>query len=257
MPYNIRHKIGHTFITSAHQGFVQEGMRSNTLSAYWLAARRGADMIETDARASSDGVLMVNHDPTVKGFDESGRPVEYDIATTPSDVLRKVILARDSYGVQYMPTLEQTLSLCYRTGMQINIDLKNGVAQAELTARMVCAFGMRGRCVYATNAAGAETIRRILSIDPLARFIDTPVNYTEENLRPIQDYRSRCFAYTNDFSSENISRIRESGCMLAAISLTEDTIRNALPHHPEMLEYPHTSDFLSITENIIDESPFI
>ena len=96
-------------------------MRSNTLSAFWLAAQRGADMIETDARASLDGVLMVNHDPVVRGFDEAGRPVEYDIASTRSDVLRRVIMARDPYGTQYMPTLSQALELCYRTGMQVNI----------------------------------------------------------------------------------------------------------------------------------------
>ena len=138
MKYDLWHKIGHTFITSAHQGYVEDGMRSNTLSAFWLAAQRGADMIETDARASSDGVMMVNHDPIVRGFDEAGRPVEYDIATTPSEVLKRVILARDRFGVQYMPTLVEALSLCYRTGMRINIDLKNGAAYAELTAKLVC-----------------------------------------------------------------------------------------------------------------------
>ena len=256
MKYDLWHKIGHTFITSAHQGYVEDGMRSNTLSAFWLAAQRGADMIETDARASSDGVMMVNHDPIVRGFDEAGRPVEYDIATTPSEVLKRVILARDRFGVQYMPTLVEALSLCYRTGMHINIDLKNGAAYAETTARLVCRYGLRGRCVYATNASGAGTINRILDIDPLARFIDTPANYTAENLRSVPGYRGRCFAYTNDFSEENIARIRESGCMLAAISLNDQTIRHAMPHHPDMLEYPHTSDFLSITENIIDATIF-
>ena len=252
MKYDLQHKIGHTAITSAHQGFVQDGMRSNTLSAFWLAAQRGADMIETDARASLDGVLMVNHDPVVRGFDEAGRPVEYDIASTHSDVLRRVIMARDQYGTQYMPTLSQALELCYRTGMQVNIDLKNGAAHAEQAARMVCAHGLRGRCVYATNAAGADTINRILSIDPLARFIDTPANYTAEKLAAVPGYRGRCFAYTSDFSDENIERIRLSGCMLAAISISEKTILDALRHHPDMLEYPHTSDFYAITVDVID-----
>lgn len=39
-----------TWITSAHQGFVNESLHSNTLAAYELAAKKGADMIETDAR---------------------------------------------------------------------------------------------------------------------------------------------------------------------------------------------------------------
>ena len=256
MTYDLRHKIGRTYITSAHQGFVRGGMRSNTLSAFMLAASRGADMIETDARASSDGVLMVNHDPVVRGYDEKGRPVAYDIAATPAEVLKKVILARDEYGVQTMPTLEQALVLCYRTGLQINIDLKNGAAFAEQTARLVRDRGLRGRCVYATNGAGADTINRILRVDPAARFIDTPANYTSEALKTVPEYPRRCFAYTADFSDENVRRIRDSGCMLAAISLTERTVEDALRHGPEMLEYPHTSDFLAITTEIIDNAPF-
>ena len=257
MKYGLQHKIGHTYLISAHQGFVQDGMRPNTLSAFYLAAIRGADMIETDARGSSDGVMMVCHDPVVRGFDASDSPVEYEIAKTPAAILKNVIIAKDDYGVQYMPTLEQALSLCYRTGMLINIDLKNGAVFAETVARMVRDFGMRSRCVYATNASGAATINNILSIDPGARFIDTPANYTAEKLCSVPEFGRRCFAYTADFSEENISRIRESGCMLAAISLTAETVLRAMRWHPEMLEYPHTSDFLSITTDILDKEPLI
>lgn len=53
-------------------GFVTEGIHSNTLAAYMLAAKKGADMIETDERTTRDGVIIVNHDPSVKGFDENG-----------------------------------------------------------------------------------------------------------------------------------------------------------------------------------------
>ncbi|MCR4621143.1 MAG: hypothetical protein K5663_03590 [Clostridiales bacterium] len=257
MKYSLENKIGHTYLTSAHQGFVQGRMRPNTLSAFYLAAVRGADMIETDARGSSDGVMMVCHDPVVCGFDVSGKPVEYDIAKTPAAILKKVIIAEDDYGVQYMPALEQVLSLCYRTGMLINIDLKNGAVFAETIAHMVRDLGMRGRCVYATNASGAATINKILDIDPCARFIDTPANYTADKLCSVPEFSRRCFAYTADFSEENISRIRESGCMLAAISISEETVRQAVRWHPEMLEYPHTSDFLTITTDILDAEPVI
>ena len=68
-------KLSKTWISSAHQGFVTEGIHSNTLAAYMLAAKKGADMIETDERTTRDGVIIVNHDPSVKGFDENGEPV--------------------------------------------------------------------------------------------------------------------------------------------------------------------------------------
>lgn len=236
-----------TWISSAHQGFVTEGMHSNTLSAFELAAKKGADMIETDARASRDGVLIVNHDPVVRGFDEQGRAVEYVICETEASVLTSVILApADPHGIQRVPTLEQALHLCYYTGMQINIDLKEGKKHALDVARLVRAYGMRGRTVYATNGAGAQTISDILTIDPDARFIDTPKNYTYDKLKEIGDYPKRCFAYTGDFSNDNIARIRDSGCLLACISLNADNAECAFLHHPDMAEYPHTSDFEAI-----------
>ncbi len=96
-----------------------------------------------------------------------------------------------------------------------------------------------------------------MDIDPGAHFIDTPANYTAEKLRSVPEFSRRCFAYTADFSEENISRIRKSGCMLAAISITAETVHRAVRWHPEMLEYPHTSDFLTITTDILDAEPVI
>ena len=112
-------------------------------------------------------------------------------------------------------------------------------------------MGMRGRCVYATNGAGAEAIDLILSIDPQARFIDTKQNYTKEALKTVKDYPAKCYVYTGDFSDENIEEIRSSGCMLAAISLNEDNAKEAFRHHPDMAEYPHTSDFEKIEKELL------
>jgi glycerophosphoryl diester phosphodiesterase len=47
------------WITSAHRGFVDGALKENCLAAYYNAFLRGAEMIETDARLSSDGVLIV------------------------------------------------------------------------------------------------------------------------------------------------------------------------------------------------------
>ena len=79
-----------TWITSAHQGFVDENLHSNTLAAYELAAKKGADMIETDARMTKDGVLIVNHDADVKGYDEFGNEVSLLISETNYSVIKNV-----------------------------------------------------------------------------------------------------------------------------------------------------------------------
>ncbi len=243
-----------TWISSAHQGFVKDKMHSNTLSAIRLAAEKGADMIETDVRTTVDGVFIANHDAEVVGFDADGNKVTYEISKTHSEIIKNVILApNDPYGVQYVPTLEEILKLAYFSGIRVNIDLKEGILHAVDVAKTVCRCGMRGRVVYATNGSGAECIKQILKIDPNAMFIDTPSNFTKEKLLDIPDYPSRCFAYTGDFSDENIAKIRESGCMLAAISLNGNNALAAFKHNPDMAEYPHYSDFEAIDKKVLNE----
>lgn len=249
-----------SWITTAHQGFVgdSELMCPNTLSAFFLAAEKGADMIETDARATKDGVLICCHDPVVRGFDELGAAIEYSISETDSSVITQVILApNDPAGVQRVPTLEQALHLCYFTGMCINIDLKEKLLNAEKIAYLAVGMGMRGRTVYAPNGAGAEAMLKILHIDPEAHFIDRPENFTAEALKNIPAYPVRCYAYTSDFSNETIAQIRESGCMLAAIGLNRDKAPAAFRHHPDMVEYPHIFDYAAIEKAVIGETYMI
>lgn len=245
-------KQNKTWISSAHQGFVDPNLHSNTLAAFCLAAQKGADMIETDARMTKDGVLICNHDDTVKGFDENGNAVAYVIADTEYAVIRKVRLLKERPLENFVPTLEEVLHAAYFWGICVNIDLKEKMKSAEAIARLVIKSGMRGRVVYATNGAGAEAIHLILSVDSQARFIDTKANYTKEKLQSVRDYGAKCFVYTNDFSAENIMEIRQSGCMLAAISLHENNAESAFQHHPDMAEYPHTSDFEAIDKRILE-----
>lgn len=236
---------------------MQGKLHSNTLAAYLLAAKKGADMIETDARTTRDGVLIVNHDETVKGYDIQGNFREYRISETDFAELAKITLLPDGGPENRLPTLREALHLAYYTGMCINIDLKEGMASAEKIARLVVEMGMRGRTVYATNGAGAPAIRTILKIDPEAKFIDTKYNYTREKLEEIPNYEGKCFVYTGDFSDENIAEIRESGCMLATISLNAENAAAAFRHHPDMAEYPHTSDFEAIDREILETTTFI
>ena len=242
-----------TWISTAHRGFVgDEHMQPNTLSAFVLAAKKGADMIETDARTTSDGVIIVNHDPVVQGLDKHGNLVEYEVSKTPASIVTSLILASDDKaGVQYVPTLASVLEICYFTGMMANIDLKEGSLHALDVARLVQNYGMRGRTVYATNGSGAACINGILAIDPEARFIDRPENYTDEKLKAVPGYQSKCYAYTEDFSDENILKIRASGCKLATITLNSGNVFEAFRHHPDMAEYPHTSDFEALDAAVL------
>ena len=69
---------------------MEENLHSNTLAAYELAAKKGAYMIETDARMTKDGVLIVNHDEDVKGYDEFGNEVKFMISETDYSVIGRL-----------------------------------------------------------------------------------------------------------------------------------------------------------------------
>lgn len=236
------------WITSAHRGFVDETLKENSLAAYYNAYLNGAEMIETDARLTSDGVLIVNHDDTVKGFNDEGEAVTYVVAETDAKTICSVILSSDEkWGIQRIPTLEQVLDLAYNTGLLVNIDLKNGYKIAEPVAKTVLKCGMIGKVVYALNGSGMDGINAILSIDPDARFIDRG-SFFASVVKDFPERGKRCFCYTSDTSKENIETIRGYGCLLALISLNENNFKASIECHPDMCEYLHTSDFKSIEE---------
>ena len=243
--------IKKNWITSAHRGLVEGALRENSLAAYYNAYLNGADMIETDARFSSDGVLIVNHDPIVKGFLENGEEVRYVVAETPAKAICSLILSKDDvWGIQRVPTLEQVLNLVYHTGMHINIDLKNKYEGAAPVAKTVLTCGMSGKVVYALNGSGMEGIDTIMAIDPDARFIDSGIHFAQ-TVRDFAERGKRCFCYTNDSSAENVKAIRDYGCLLALISLNENNFEKAIQQHPDMCEFLHTSDFRAIEDGYL------
>lgn len=241
------------WISSAHRGFVEGDLKENSLAAYYNAFLNGADMIETDARLTSDGVLIVNHDDTVRGFNEQGEPVSYIVADTDAKTVCSVILSKDEkWGTQRVPTLEDVLHLAYNTGLHVNIDLKNGLAIAEAVAKTVLKCGLIGKVVYALNGSGMDGINAILKIDPDARFIDRGAQFAK-TVKDFSERGKRCFCYTWDSCKEDIEVIRECGCLLALISLDERNFKPSIVQHPDMCEFLHTSDFKAIEENYLKD----
>ena len=241
------------WITSAHRGFVEGELRENSLAAYYNAYLHGADMIETDARFTRDGVLVVNHDETAKGFDGQGNAVTLAVAESTAEEVCSMILSSDEkWGIQRIPTLEQVLHLAYHTGLHVNIDLKDGYASAEAVARLVLRCGMIGRVVYALNGSGMQGIRTILEIDPDARFIDHGLWFAE-NVQELAERGKRCFCYTEDTSERNVNAIRNLGCLLALISLDETNYAESIARKPDMCEFLHTSDFAAIEADYAKE----
>lgn len=95
----------------------------NTLEAFELVARMGADGVELDVHLSRDGELMVAHDETVDRVSDG----EGLIIGMTSAELKKLHFNRThpEYEKATIPTLREVFELLKPTGMKINIELKN------------------------------------------------------------------------------------------------------------------------------------
>lgn len=89
----------------SHRG-AHDQVPENTIEAFERAIELGAEGVELDVHATSDGVVVVHHDPVLYAGDVP-RSSQVRISTTPFDVLKGHQLAT---GVT-IPTLAQTLDV--------------------------------------------------------------------------------------------------------------------------------------------------
>lgn len=97
----------------------------NSMEAFELAHKMGADGIELDVHLTSDNHLVVAHDETVdRCSNGSGRIVD----KTLSELLELDFSNnKKDYSNIRIPTLEQVLDFIKQTNMILNIEIKNGV----------------------------------------------------------------------------------------------------------------------------------
>jgi glycerophosphoryl diester phosphodiesterase len=87
-----------------HRGAKKE-LPENTIAAFKRAFDRGADAVELDVHATSDGVVVVHHDPTLgRGFKSlAGRPIaELDwrtLAVASESAATRIPTLSDVYGI--------------------------------------------------------------------------------------------------------------------------------------------------------------
>ncbi len=104
----------------------------NTMAAFALAHRQGADMIELDVLPTADGRLAVFHDDTTERWDGRPRPVsECTLAE----------LQRLDIGGERVPALEDALGFAAETGMALNVELKTA-GMATRCAALLREFGV-------------------------------------------------------------------------------------------------------------------
>ncbi|MGH7517899.1 MAG: glycerophosphodiester phosphodiesterase family protein [Gemmatimonadales bacterium] len=115
----------------AHRG-ASAHAPENTMAAFDLALRQGADALELDVRLSRDGVPIVLHDPTLDRTTRLRGPAAAHTATE----LRSALV----------PSLAEVLGAFPRTPLLI--DLKEAAAQLAVR-ELLLSHGALDRCVVA------------------------------------------------------------------------------------------------------------
>ena len=97
----------------------------NTLEAFDLAAKMGADGVELDVHLCRSGEIVVAHDETVDRVSSgSGRIRELSLSELKSFVFNRT---HPEYANARMPLLSEVFQLLGPTGLSVNIELKNSI----------------------------------------------------------------------------------------------------------------------------------
>ena len=135
----------------AHRG--ASGYRpENTMEAFELAIKQGADGIELDVHTSEDGQLIVIHDETVdRVTDGTGLAGEKTLKELKE---LKVSTSAEPEGIYRIPTLQEVLDLMRTTDMLVNIELKNSICfypgMEEKVLKAVKEMKMEEQLIYSS-----------------------------------------------------------------------------------------------------------
>lgn len=149
----------------AHRGASSHGPE-NTLAAFELALRQGADAIELDAKLSADGEVVVMHDPTVdRTTDGHGRVSHLTLAGL------RALDAGSSFSSKFrgekIPSLDEVFEAVGRK-ILINIELTNYTTPRDALVEKVC--GMIKRHALEKNVILssflASNLRKALGLLP-------------------------------------------------------------------------------------------
>lgn len=148
----------HAFLTGPYpRAFVHRGWHyddlsgmENSLSAFRRAVDEGYHYLETDVHATSDGVVVVQHDPVLDRTTDSSGPV----AELPWQVVRTAKIG----GREPVSRLEDLLEELPDALLNIDVKTERAIQPLIDTLRRMNAFGRV--CVASFSEARLEQVRR-------------------------------------------------------------------------------------------------
>lgn len=125
----------------------------NTLEAFELAERQGADGVELDVQLTKDGEIVVIHDETIdRTSDGTGFVKDYTL-----EELKQFNFGKgkgDISSVYRIPTLKEVYGLVKPGTMTVNVELKTGIILYEglegKVLELAADMGMEDRVLYSS-----------------------------------------------------------------------------------------------------------
>ncbi|WP_127508333.1 glycerophosphodiester phosphodiesterase [Paenibacillus humicus] len=199
----------HPVLVVAHRG-ASHGAPENTMAAFELARRHGADWLELDIRQSRDGALVVIHDEALKRTTGAeGRVQDHDLAA-----LRQLDAGRwfgKEFAGERIPELKDVLDrFLGRIGLLVELkDPELYPGMEDELVRLLEPYEGRGE--LALQSFDLEALRRVhgrLPGIPAAALVREP-----EAEKPPAGFKIDWKALGTEFSSVNI----QSGLADAAV----------------------------------------
>ena len=140
----------------------------NTIPAIEKAMEEMADSVEIDVQITSDGVIVLGHDASLKRV----AGVNRSIASMTFAQLEQLDVGSwfsKSYEGTRIPALSEVLELCSQK-IGLNIEIKYVGKNSELpekTAEMIKAYGMENQCVV--TSTNLPYLRRVKAVLPEVR----------------------------------------------------------------------------------------
>ena len=152
-------------LVCAHRGD-NTNAPENTIQAFELAANENLTWIELDVHQTSDGVIVCNHDSTIKRTTGHNKAIH----DTPYTELKNYEMGSwmpGDYNHVRMPTLEEALWLAKAYHMNVQVELKghrDDVYFEENVLKAINNAGMRNNVMII--AQDAKRLQRIYELDP-------------------------------------------------------------------------------------------
>lgn len=149
----------------AHRG-ASDYAPENTLEAFALAVKQGADGVELDVQMTKDGKLVVAHDETIERVSNgSGRIVDYTLEELRRFKFNKT---HPEYASAQIPTLKEVYELLQPAGLTVNVELKTGIVLydglEEKVLKLAKKMDMEDRVIY--SSFYHKSLMKLKKLDP-------------------------------------------------------------------------------------------